>query len=172
MTTLVAILLGTAAVLAGLWLLILAAWWLLLRLVDPLLERSRDALHRERIQRRHQDWERHRQTLVHQREARLQRVVDLDGQVRWLSPEQLRGFLCCCWSELELAEGSRWSQVRQQWRRRSLRWHPDHGGDTAVWLRKQRAYEALRLLQHHSRDWLPAPLTPLLAARPSRRWWR
>ena len=172
LTGLIAILAGTAAVLAGLWLLILAAWWLTLRLLDPLLERSRDALQRERIQRRIQDWERHRQGLLRQREARLQRVVDLDGEVRWLSPEQMQGFLRCCWSELELAEGSRWSLVRQQWRRRSLRWHPDHGGDTALWLRKQRAYEALRLLQNRPRDWLPAPLPPLLSARRARRWWR
>ncbi|MEB3199817.1 MAG: hypothetical protein VKK62_04735 [Synechococcaceae cyanobacterium] len=131
--------------LAGLWLLLLAGWQLTLRVLDPLLERSRDAVRHEHIQRRHLEWDRHRQALARRRDARLQRVVDLDGQVRWLSPEEIRTLLQHCWAELELAEGSAWSQVRRQWRRRSLRWHPDHGGDPAVWLRKQRAYEALKL---------------------------
>lgn len=36
--------------------------------------------------------------------------------------------------------------MRQHWRRSSLRWHPDHGGDPDQWLRKQRAYDALRQL--------------------------
>jgi len=170
LTTLITILVGTAAVLAALWLLILAGLWLTLRLLDPLLERSRDALRRARIQRRHQDWERHRQALAQQRESQLQRVVDLDGQVRWLQPEQMRAFLRRCWSELELAEGSGWGQVRRQWRRTSLRWHPDHGGDPATWLRKQRAYEALKNAREQT-GLLRSPRAepPRISAR-SRRW--
>jgi hypothetical protein len=73
--------------------------------------------------------------------------VDLEGQVCWLLPEELRAFQRSCWAELELAEGSSWAVVRRHWRRSSLRWHPDHGGDPLVWLRKQRAYEALNVVR-------------------------
>lgn len=172
--TLVASLIGTAVVMAGLWLSILAGWWLTLRLLDPLLERSRDALRTERILRRHQDWERHRQTLALQSDSPLQRVVDLDGQVRWLSAEQMRSFLRLCWSELELPEGSGWSLVRQQWRRSSLRWHPDHGGDPAIWLRKQRAYEALSSAREQTSMFRSGRAEPprISARRLRRRWSR
>jgi hypothetical protein len=34
-TVLISALLGTAALLVGLWLLILGGWWLVLRLIDP-----------------------------------------------------------------------------------------------------------------------------------------
>ena len=49
-----------------------------------------------------------------------------------------------CATRRGLTADSPWSLVRQQWRRSSLRWHPDHGGDPATWLRKQRADEALK----------------------------
>lgn len=170
---LLATLIGTAAVLAGLWLLIQAGWWLTLRGLDPLLERSRDALRQERILRRQQEWERHRQALARQRDERLERMVDLDGQVRWLPPEEIQAFLRCCWSELELEEGSAWSLVRQQWRRRSLRWHPDHGGDPALWLRKQRAYEALKHFRGQARPiQVGRMMTRQLSARRQRAPWR
>jgi len=143
MALLITVLLGTAAVLLGLWVLILAGWWLTLRLIDPLLERSRTAVQQERILRHHQAIAQQRQAMARQRERQRRRVVDLDGQVRWLLPEEIQAFQRRCWSELELAEGSSWAVVRQHWRRNSLRWHPDHGGDPAIWLRKQRAYGAL-----------------------------
>jgi hypothetical protein len=98
-----------------------------------------DGLAREQQQKR-----RHRQERARQIARQKIRVVDLEGQVCWLLPEELRDFQRSCWAELELAEGSAWSVVRQHWRRSSLRWHPDHGGDPAVWLRKQRAYGALK----------------------------
>ena len=135
----------TVALLVGLWVLIYVGWWLLLRFIDPLLERSRASVQQERIiKSHHQLLERHRQERARQLARKRHRVVDLNGQVCWLLPDELRGFLRSCWVELELAEGSAWSVVRQHWRRSSLRWHPDHGGDPVVWLRKQRAYEALK----------------------------
>lgn len=137
--------------LAVLWLLFTTAWWLMLRLLDPLLERSRDALLQDRIVRGHQAWERQRQLMARERHTRRLRVVELDGEVRWLAPEEIPGFLRRCWRELDLAEGSSWTQIRQQWRRHSLRWHPDHGGDPAIWLRKQRAYEALKWARSDAR---------------------
>jgi hypothetical protein len=72
-----------------------------------------------------------------------------------LLPEELRAFERSCWCELELAEGSAWSVVCQQWRRSSLLWHPDHGGVPALWLRKQRAYEALKRARSKAKD-MPA----------------
>jgi hypothetical protein len=140
---LITALLGTIALLVALSLLILAGWWLVLRIIDPLLESSRMSVQQERILRHHELLERHRQERARQLARKRHRVVDLNGQVCWLLPDELRGFLRSCWVELELAEGSAWSVVRQHWRRSSLRWHPDHGGDPVVWLRKQRAYEAL-----------------------------
>jgi len=142
-SALITALLGTAALLMALWLLILGGWWLVLRLIDPLLERGRLGVQQERILRLHALQERHRQERARQLERQRLRVVDLEGQVCWMLPEELVAFQRSCWAELELAEGSAWSVVRQHWRRSSLRWHPDHGGDPAIWLRKQRAYEAL-----------------------------
>jgi hypothetical protein len=58
------------------------------------------------------------------------------------------------------------------WRRSSLRWHPDQGGDHAAWLRRLRAYEALRQLGRDgsARQLVQALPPPLPAAR---RWrWR
>jgi len=149
MAPLITSLLGTAALLVGLCLLIQGGWWLMLRLIDPLLERSRLSVQQERILRHHQLLERHRQERARQIERQRSRVVDLDGQVCWLLPEELRAFQRSCWAELELAEGSAWPVVRQHWRRNSLRWHPDHGGDGTLWLRKQRAYEELKRSRAH-----------------------
>ena len=97
MTPLMTALLGTAALLVGLCL---------------------------RILRHHELLERHRQERARLLALQRIRVVDLDGQVCWLLPEELRAFLRSCWAELELAEGSTWAVVRRHWRRSSLRWHP------------------------------------------------
>ena len=155
MTVLISALLGTAALLVGLWLLILGGWWLVLRLIDPLLERSRLEVQQERIRRHHELLEWHRQERARQLTRQRRRIVDLEGQVCWLLPEELRAFQRSCWAELELAEGSAWSVVRQHWRRSSLRWHPDHGGEPALWLRKQRAYEALKRARSQAKRTCP-----------------
>jgi hypothetical protein len=160
MTPLMTALLGTAALLVGLCLVIQGGWWLVLRLFDPLLERSRLDVQQERILRHHELLERHRQERAQQLALQRIRVVDLDGQVCWLLPEELRAFERSCWSELELAEGSAWSVVRQHWRRSSLRWHPDHGGVPALWLRKQRAYEALKRARSKAKDMPPRQAPP------------
>ncbi len=175
MTPLITALLGTAALLVGLCLVIQGGWWLVLRLFDPLLERSRLDVQQERILRHHELLERHRQERAQQLARQRSRVVDLDGQVCWLLPEELRAFERSCWSELELAEGSAWSVVRQHWRRSSLRWHPDHGGDPALWLRKQRAYEALKRARSKAKDMPPHQVQPRQLGSRRRPWpwpWR
>ena len=160
MTPLITALLGTAALLVGLCLVIQGGWWLVLRLMDPLLERSRLDVQQERILRHHQLLERHRQERARQIARQRRRVVDLDGQVCWLLPEELRAFLRSCWDELELAEGSTWAVVRRHWRRSSLRWLPDHGDDPAVWLRKQRAYKALKRARSQAKGMPPGQAQP------------
>ena len=67
----------------------------------------------ERILRHHQLLEQHRQALAQQLALQRIRVVDLDGQVCWLLPEELRAFERSCWAELEPAEGSTWAVVRR-----------------------------------------------------------
>ena len=160
MAALISALLGTAALLVALWLLILGGWWLVLRMIDPLLERGRVGMQQERILRHHQLLEQQRQDRARQIARQKHRVVDLDGQVCWLLPEELRAFQRSCWAELELAEGSTWALVRRHWRRSSLRWHPDHGGDPLVWLRKQRAYEALKRARSQAKDMPPRQAQP------------
>lgn len=174
MAPLITALLGTIALLLALWALFLVGWWLALRLIDPLLERSRASLQQERILRHHQALERQRLALERQRADQRRRVVDLDGQPQWLSPTAYQAFQQRCWAELGLAAGSPWPVVRQHWRRSSLSWHPDHGGDGALWLRKQRAYEALKRARAHGQGLvaslvLPAQLVGRRRFRPWRR---
>lgn len=97
---------------------------------------------------------REQELLLEQEAARRRRhqpvvaVVDLEGSRRRLSLEEVAAFRRRCCAELELPEGCDWTSVRRFWRRGSLQWHPDRGGDPAQWLRKRRAYEALDLLRH------------------------
>lgn len=170
MSALITALLGTAALLMALWLLILGGWWLVLRLIDPLLERGRLGVQQERILQHHALLERHRQERARQLALQRIRVVDLDGQVCWLLPEELRAFQRSCWAELELAEGSTWAVVRRHWRRSSLRWHPDHGGDSAIWLRKQRAYEALKRARTQAKEAPARQAQPRQLGSPRRFW--
>ena len=132
--------------------MILAALWLLgwgglaayLALMDRLTQASRDSLASERIQRRAQE---NQCSLTEaRRRQRGWSITDLDGQRCWLELTQLTRFQQLCYGELELQEACSWAELRRHWRRSSMRWHPDHGGDPADWLRKQRAYEALRQL--------------------------
>ena len=160
MAPLITALLGTIALLLALWALFLVGWWLALRLIDPLLERSRASLQHERILRHHQALERQRLAREGQRAEQRRRVVDLDGRPQWLSPTAYQAFQQRCWAELGLAAGSPWPVVRQHWRRSSLRWHPDHGGDGALWLRKQRAYEALKRARAHGQGLVASLVLP------------
>jgi hypothetical protein len=173
MAVLISALLGTAVLLLGLCLLIQGGWWLVLRLLDPLLERSRLEVQQERILRHHELLERNRQERARQLARQRSRVVDLDGQVCWLLPEELQAFQRSCWAELELAEGSTWAVVRRHWRRSGLRWHPDHGGDPAIWLRKQRAYEALNKARSQAKETPPRQAQPRQLGGRRRFWpWR
>ena len=134
----------TLVILAALWLVGWGGLAAYLALMDRLTQASRDSLASERIQRRAQD---HQRSLTEaRRRQRGWSITDLDGQRRWLELTQLAGFQQLCYGELELQEACSWAELRRHWRRSSLRWHPDHGGDPAHWLRKQRAYEALRQL--------------------------
>ncbi len=105
-------------------------------------------------------------------ESRRLRLTDLNGRPLSLLDDQIPAFQRRCCQELGLPPGSDWPMIRQQWRRQSLRWHPDHGGSTAEWLRKQRAYDALRLLSER-RPWRAPSLPPALVPfrPPGRRWW-
>lgn len=169
----------TAIALAALGLLLLRlladlAWGLLNRWVDHAVESARSASDHERVQRilSAQIELRHRQrTAARALEARV-RLTDLNGKPLLLEEGQIPAFHRLCCRELGLPAGSGWTQIRSHWRRQSLRWHPDHGGDVDIWLRKNRAYEALRSLQSQRRPWLPPPLPPLLGAGRARRWWR
>lgn len=142
------------------------AWRLVGRWVDPLVERSRSAQEHERVRQRLAAGNAARERLRREQQQleRQLRLTDLEGRPLCLRPDDVPAFQNRCCRELGLPPGSTWARIRQQWRRQSLRWHPDHGGSTAEWLRKQRAYEALRLLQGDTRRWRPAPLPPLLAA--------
>ena len=171
MITLILALLGTGALLLALWGMILAGWHLMLHLVDGMVERSRAVIQQERILQHLQALERQRRQLRRERSRQRRKVVDLDGQVRWLPPEEFAGFQRRCWAELGLPEGSSWAAIRQHWRRSSLRWHPDHGGDPDQWLRKQRAYQALEKARSLAGRYMPLQPQPL-QLRPRRRRWR
>ncbi len=164
-------LLLTALALLLLHLLAAAGWWLFDRLMDPMLERSRDALRQEQLLRtlKHGEQLRQQQAAERRRRRQSRRVRDLEGQLQQLVPEELAAFRRLCWAELELPAHSSWTAVRQQWRRSSLRWHPDHGGDSATWLRKQRAYDALKDLRDQPSA--EGPSQPSLSAPRSRRGW-
>jgi hypothetical protein len=112
--------------------------------MDRLTQASRDSLASERIQQRAQ--EQQRNLIEARRRQQGWSITDLDGQRRWLELTQLAAFKQSCFGELELQQGCSWAELRRHWRRSSLRWHPDHGGDPDQWLRKQRAYDALRQL--------------------------
>lgn len=170
LTSMLMAVLLTAVLLVALWAVLDRALWLSMRMFDPLLERSRHAMEQDRILRQLAA----RQLLQAQAQARQQqrsRVVDLDGRLRWLLPEELRAFQGRCWTELGLPIGTPWPMVRRQWRRRSLAWHPDQGGDPADWLRKQRAYEALETAIG-SLPASAAPVSPAPTAIPASRKFR
>ena len=131
-------------ILAALWLVAWGGLAAYLALMDRLTQASRDSLASERIQQRAA--EQQRSLTEARRRQRGWSITDLDGQRRWLELTQLAGFQQICYGELELQGSCSWAELRRHWRRSSLRWHPDHGGDPANWLRKQRAYEALRQL--------------------------
>lgn len=119
-----------------------------------LLERCQVALHQRRVEQRHRALQQAMRELEQRQleQDRSRRIVDLDGQPRAISPGEWGFFLNRCLSELELEanlESLSWSTVRQHWRRQSLAWHPDRGGSVQAWLRKQRAYEALKELLPH-----------------------
>ncbi len=165
--TLVLTVVLTAASLAVLWWTISIGLDLSLALMDRATQASRDELALERIQRQARDNQRRLHAARQQRQGWS--LTDLDGQRRWLERSQLEGFALSCRQELELLDACSWSELRRHWRRSSLRWHPDHGGDPANWLRKQRAYEALRQL---SRDASASPLARSVQPALLRSRWR
>lgn len=165
--------------LLGLVLSLAALWWSInlgISLTMVLLERAtaycRDGLAVERIRRQAREYQRRLDVMG--RERRGWCLIDLDGRRRWLERDQLEGFAHRCWQELGLAAPCSPSELRRHWRRGSLRWHPDQGGDPEAWLRRLRAYEALRQLSRDAsaRALVRAMPPPLPAAR---RWgwqWR
>lgn len=154
--------------LAALWGLLRAGLALSLLLMDRWSQNCRDAIASERLQ---QQGQRQQQALNQQRRRRRGwSVVDLDGRTLALEASQLEPFAKLCRAELGLSGPCSVSELRRHWRRSSLRWHPDQGGDNAAWLRRLRAYEALRQLGRDASArqlvrTLPAPLPAV-----SRRW--
>lgn len=102
----------------------------------------------QRVRWRELELQREQQAARQRRQQPVVAVVDLEGKHRRLSLEDVASFRRRCFEELELPEECDWASVRRFWRRGSLHWHPDRGGDPALWLRKRRAYEALELLRH------------------------
>jgi hypothetical protein len=55
-------------------------------------------------------------------------------------------FLSCyreACEELGVLPGSGWQDVRATWRRKVVDWHPDQGGDSRLWVRRNAAYQLL-----------------------------
>ncbi len=102
----------------------------------------------QRVRWRELELQREQQAARQRRQQPVVAVVDLEGKRRQLSLEDVASFRRRCFEELELPVECDWASVRRVWRRGSLHWHPDRGGDSAEWLRKRRAYEALELLRH------------------------
>ncbi len=169
-STLVLSLLGLAA----LWWIINLGISLTMALLDRATAYCRDGLAVERIRLQAREHQRLLDAMARQRRRQHQGwcLVDLDGRKRWLERDQLEGFARSCWLELGLAAPCSPSELRRHWRRGSLRWHPDQGGDPEAWLRRLRAYEALRQLGRDAsaRTLVRAQPPPLPSAR---RWgWR
>ncbi len=166
----VAALLFSLLGLAALWGLLRAGLALYLLLMERWSQNCRDAITSERLQ---EQGQRQQQALNRQRRRRRGwSLVDLDGRTLALEASQLEPFARRCRAELGLSGPCSLSELRRHWRRSSLRWHPDQGGDNAAWLRRLRAYEALRQLGRDgsARQLVQALPPPLPAAR---RWrWR
>jgi hypothetical protein len=166
----VAALLFSLLGLAALWGLLRAGLALYLLLMERWSQNCRDAITSERL---HEQSQRQQQALNQQRRRRRGwSLVDLDGRTLALEAKELEPFARRCRAELGLSGPCSVSELRRHWRRSSLRWHPDQGGDHAAWLRRLRAYEALRQLGRDgsARQLVQALPPPLPAAR---RWrWR
>jgi hypothetical protein len=166
----VAALLFSLLGLAALWGLLRAGLALYLLLMERWSQNCRDAITSERLQ---EQGQRQQQALNQQRRRRRGwSLVDLDGRTLALEAKELEPFARRCRAELGLSGPCSVSELRRHWRRSSLRWHPDQGGDHAAWLRRLRAYEALRQLGRDgsARQLVQALPPPLPAAR---RWrWR
>ena len=110
-------------------------------------ERLADEQLLSRVRWREQELQLEQQALRQRRQRQVIAVVDLEGRRRPLGLEDIAPFRRHCCDELGLPEDSDRPSVRRFWRRGSLRWHPDRGGEPGQWLRKRRAYEALDLLR-------------------------
>lgn len=170
MLTVVSALLLSLVGLAALWGLLGAGLHLYMVLMDRFSQSCRDSLASERLRQQAQHLQ-HR--LQQQRQQRLGwSLVDLDGRRLSLAFDQLDAFTQRCRSELGLQAPCSSQELRRHWRRSSMRWHPDQGGDPQAWLRRLRAYEALRQLEQDSRarQLLRPPPTALPAVRPRSSW--
>ncbi|MFM8276233.1 MAG: hypothetical protein ACKN89_04425 [Cyanobium sp.] len=158
-----------------LWAVAALGWWLLGAVFDPLLERSREDLTRQRILQTAllREQAREQLSLLRQRQRSALRLYDLDGRPLLLLEDELEAFQQRCLAELELPAPCAWPEIRRHWRRQSLIWHPDRGGDRLRWLRRQRAYEALKDLRQRQRQRVSAAATATGALRlqPRARWW-
>ena len=128
------------------------AWWLYWRLMERWTDAVRQGLQAAQVRQHAEAYQ--RAVAAARRAAReaarsrasARTFIDLDGSRLRVPADQLRLFRGRCCRELGVEPGASWSAIRRQWRRSSLDWHPDHGGSLEVWLRKQRAYQALEQL--------------------------
>lgn len=141
--TLALALLLSLAGLAVLWCALSLAFSLYLALMVRWSESCRDDLLMDRLLQVVRQRQQQQQLQRQQRQAIGWTLVDLDGRRLWLEASRLEGFVRRCRQELELSAPCTLAELRRHWRRGSLRWHPDRGGDPQVWLRRLRAYEAL-----------------------------
>jgi len=160
--------------LTALWGLLSGGLSLSLHLLERWTQTCRDAITSERLQALGQ---RRQQALNRQRQRRRGwSVVDLDGRTLALDASELETFVRRCRAELGLSGPCSLSELRRHWRRSSLRWHPDQGGDSETWLRRLRAYEALCQLGRDASarqlvKAMPPPLPPTTTRLRRRRGW-
>lgn len=115
-------------------------WFALFRWV----ERTRSQVQAERVQGIYRYQQQARAAAERLRQT--PRITDPEGRKVMVGVDSIPVLRSRCCQELGIKVDSSWPEIRRHWRRSSLRWHPDQGGALDAWLRKLRAYEALKQL--------------------------
>ena len=129
-------------------------WWLVLKAVEPLLEKARDSIkheHINKLQNIRAEHQRRQQEIIAAAKARKvssKKFVTPSGQTVILNTLEQLSLQRNCLMELHLSPNANWPAIKKAWRRQALIYHPDRGGDQDLWLRKLRAYEALEQIHH------------------------
>ena len=121
-------------------------WQIFLWVSSRSVDRVRTSTQVEQINALHSRWlQRLEFEAQRKREAEKRAFTDLDGKRVYLNRQEQQEFKNECLQVLGLSTSQRYTKqsIRQHWRKHVLRWHPDQGGDSEIWLAKIRAYEAL-----------------------------